>query len=186
MATIGGNIASAVPCSDFAPFFLITGSSVILSGGDSERVIGIDRYFVGPRQTVCGEFEMVTHLLVPKPGPRTGSAYLKFMLRATNGVAVAGAAAELVLDDRTPAAVERCRIVLTAVAPTPVIAREAGDFLTGRAPADESLREAAALARKAAVPITDIRGTAEYRLELVEVLARRSLEQALARAREAD
>jgi CO/xanthine dehydrogenase FAD-binding subunit len=183
MATIGGNIASAVPCSDFAPFFLVSGGSAVLSDGESERVAGIDGFFVGPRQTICGPREMVTHLLVPKPGPRTGSAYFKFMLRATNGVAVAGAAAEVVLEGRNPGTVARCRIVLTAVAPTPVLAREAGEFLAGKTPADETLRKAAALSRKAAIPITDIRGSKEYRLELVEVLARRALEKALSRAR---
>lgn len=184
MATVGGNIASAVPCSDFAPFFITAGGEAVLTDGDAVRTVRIEEYFLGPRETVRAETEVLTHLIVPKPGPRTAGAYKKFMLREINGVAVAGSAAEIGLGAGDPAPIVRCRIVLTAVAPTPLLVREAGRCLEGNIPSEELLAEAAAIARKAAQPITDIRGTKEYRHEIVEVLTRRALQEALARARE--
>jgi CO/xanthine dehydrogenase FAD-binding subunit len=184
MATVGGNIASAVPCSDFAPFFITAGAEAVLTSGGAERTVRVDEYFLGPRDTVREDTEVLTHLIVPKPKPRTGGAYKKFMLREINGVAVAGSAAEIVLSAGDPASITRCRIVLTAVAPTPLQVPEADRHLEGKVPSEKLFAEAAAIARKAARPITDIRGTKEYRYELVEVLTRRALEAALARARE--
>lgn len=184
MATVGGNIASAVPCSDFAPFFITAGGEAVLTDGTAERTVKLDTYFRGPRDTVREDTEVLTHLIVPKPKPRTGGAYKKFMLRAINGVAVAGSAAQIELGTGDPATITRCRIVLTAVAPTPLQVPEAERHLEGKVPSEELFAEAAAIARTAARPITDIRGSKEYRYELVEVLTRRALETALARARE--
>lgn len=194
IATVVGNIAGAVPSSDLAPFFIASGAEAVLSVGRAERRVKVEAFYVGPRETVCGEREVLTHLVVPKPRPSTGMSYQKFMLRGANALAVAGVAAMLVLEgggDTLPEGAEagailESRIVLTAVAPTPVIAGKAAGHLTGKPPSDNLIREAARIARQEARPITDIRGTAEYRSELVEVLTRRALQEALARARPED
>jgi carbon-monoxide dehydrogenase medium subunit len=195
IATLVGNIAGAVPSSDLAPFFIAAGAEAVLSDGHLERTVKIESYYVGPRETVCGDREITTHLVVPKPHRSTGMSYQKFMLRGANALAVAGVAAMLVLESGEPDKVPdgagsnsilEGRIVLTAVAPTPVIARKAGGHLTGKPPSRRVFEEAASIARQEAKPITDIRGTAGYRSELVEVLTKRALEEALARARTED
>jgi carbon-monoxide dehydrogenase medium subunit len=182
-ATIVGNIAGAVPSSDLAPFFIATGSEAALSTGDSERSVRIADYFLGPRETVCGECEILTHLLVPKPRRPGGMSYKKFMLRGANALAVAGVAGMLVLEDGAANTILESRIVLTAVAARPLIAEKASGYLTGKQPSKEVFKQAARMARQEAEPITDIRGTAEYRAQLVEVLTGRALEEALTRAR---
>jgi carbon-monoxide dehydrogenase medium subunit len=195
IATVVGNIAGAVPSSDLAPFFIASGAEAVLSAGHAERTVKVEAFYVGPRETVCGEREVVTHLVVPKPRPSTGMSYQKFMLRGANALAVAGVAAMLVLEgggaEAVPegaeaGAIVESRIVLTAVAPIPVIAGKAAGHLTGKPPSEDLIREAAQIARQEAGPITDIRGTADYRSVLVEVLTRRALQEALARARTED
>jgi carbon-monoxide dehydrogenase medium subunit len=183
IATVVGNIAGAVPSSDLAPVFIVAGGEAVLSAGESERRIKVEDYILGPRETVCGEREMLTHLLVPKPPPFTGMSYQKFMLREANALAVAGVAARLTLSGGATAGISGSCIAMTAVAPKPLIAREACAFLDGKEPSGDLFGEAAKIARAASQPITDIRGTDEYRCELVEVLTYRALEEALVRAR---
>jgi carbon-monoxide dehydrogenase medium subunit len=182
VATVAGNIAGAVPSADLAPVFMVAGAEAVLTSGTSERTVRVEDYFLGPRQTVCGECEILTHLVVPEPGPSTGMSYSKFMLREANALAVAGVAAMLALRGGSSATINECRIALTAVAPKPVVAREAAARLKGRAPSVETFQEAARVARQEARPITDIRGSAEYRADLVEVLTVRALGEALTRA----
>ncbi len=183
MATVVGNIAGAVPSSDLAPFFIVSGGEAVLSTGESERLVKVEDYILGPRETVCGDYEILTHLLIPKPPPRTGMSYQKFMLRGTNALAVAGVAARLTLTGGAMGKISESCIAMTAVAPKPLIAHEACTFLEGKQPSKDLFKEAAKLSRAAARPITDIRGTEKYRCELVEVLTVRALEEALARAR---
>ncbi|MCK4237470.1 MAG: xanthine dehydrogenase family protein subunit M [Candidatus Krumholzibacteria bacterium] len=182
MATVAGNIAGAVPSSDLVPFFVAAGGEAVLSSGESERSVRVADYIVGPRETVCGECEMLISLVIPKPLPRTGISYRKFMLRGANALAVAGVAASITLEEGAKEAISESCIVLTAVAPRPLIAREAGEHLKGKPTSRELFKEAAKIARRSAQPISDIRGTDRYRYELVEVLSLRALEEALARA----
>jgi carbon-monoxide dehydrogenase medium subunit len=95
-------------------------------------------------------------------------------------IAVVGAGVSVVLNNGH---FESARVALSSVAPTPVFVREAGEALAGQPVNDESIARAAAIARQAARPITDMRGTVEYRLHLCEVMTRRALQEAVARAR---
>ena len=97
-------------------------------------------------------------------------------------IAVAGAAVGVLVENGT---FRSARIALAAVAPTPLFVREAGQRLAGKPANAESINAAAEVARAAAKPITDMRGTAEYRRHLCAVLTRRALETAIARAKEA-
>jgi CO/xanthine dehydrogenase FAD-binding subunit len=183
IATVAGNIAGAVPSSDLAPFFIVAGGEAVLSVGESERRVKVEDYILGPRETVCGEREILTHLFIPKPPPFTGMSYQKFMLREASALAVAGVAARITLSGGPTGSISESCIAMTAVAPKPLIAREACEFLDGKEPSGDLFREAARIARAASQPITDIRGSDEYRYELVEVLTSRALEEALARVR---
>lgn len=183
MATAGGNLTAAVPCADLPPILSAMSATVTLWSADGEREVALESFHIGPRATVRREAEVLTAIHVAKLPPGFGAAYARFAQRDGNAIAVAGVAGSLLLaDDGT---VREARVVLNAVAPVPKLVREAGDALSGRPPDDEAFRLAATAARNAAEPITDVRGSAEFRRDLVAVLTRRALRSALDRAKEA-
>jgi carbon-monoxide dehydrogenase medium subunit len=179
LATIGGNIASAVPSADLPPLLLAAGASVILDCG-SPREVGLSEFFTGPRTTVCGEGEVLASVYFPLPPRGTGFSYKKVTLREANALAVVGVAARITLSREK---VKKAAIVLGAVAPTPLLANKASDLLIDKAPSEALFDASASLAKKEGSPISDIRGSAWYRQELIQVLTRRALDEALARAR---
>lgn len=183
IATVGGNLASGVPCADLPPVLIVLSASVRLWGPqDGFRSVPLDRFIPAVRRTVCRPEELVTDMIVPQPHPHFGAAYARFGLRAGNAIAVASVAASIRLD---PAGmISDARICLGAVAPVPKLIPDAAARLLGR-PADaEAFAEAAHAARALAEPISDIRGSADFRRELVEVLTRRALSRAAERAAE--
>jgi carbon-monoxide dehydrogenase medium subunit len=183
MATVGGNIAAAVPCADLPPILTAMNASVVLWSAEGEREVRLDRFFVGPRLTVLRENELLTAILVPRLPPRFGAAYARFQSRDGNAIAVASVAASLLLGDN--GLVRDARVVLGAVAPIPKLVESAGALLVGN-PADEDAFHAASDAAAAdAQPICDVRGSADFRREIVSVMTRRALAAALQRAQEA-
>jgi len=179
VATIGGNIASAVPSADLPPPLIAADASVVLDCGTS-REISLAEFFTGVRETVCGAGEVLASVWIPIPPPQTGSSYQKLALRGANALAVVGVASRIFLEGDK---IEKAVIVLGAVAPTPVLASQASDFLCGKIPSESLFDQAASLAREEGNPISDIRGSAWYRKELIPILTRRSLNAAFARAR---
>lgn len=183
VATVGGNIAAAVPCADLPPILTAMNASVVLWSTKGQREVPLDGFFVGPRQTVLGDNEVLTAILVPKLPPRFGAAYARFQLRDGNTIAVAAVAASLLLgDDDT---VQDARIVLGAVAPVPKLVESAAALLVGKPPDDDAFRMAADAAAAEAEPICDVRSSADFRREIVGVMTRRALAAALQRAQEA-
>ena len=180
MATIGGNIASAVPSADLPPPLIAAGSKVVLDCG-TVREMELAAFFTGVRETACTAGEILVSLWIPVPPPYAGSAYLKLALRETNALAVVGVASQISLDGGK---IAKASIVLGAVAPIPVVAEKASAFLCGQIPSEGIFDEAASLAIEAAEPISDIRGSAWYRERLIPILTRRSLGVAWQRARE--
>ena len=178
-ATVAGNICSAVPCSDFPVILISLGASVELQSQRGPRIVRLLEFFTGPRQTVRETDEILTRILIPKKKPGSGAAYLKFQRRASNSLSVASAAAFLATADGV---CSEARIVLGAVAPIPLLAREASASLAGQPVTAETIEQAAAIAREEAMPITDVRGSVDFRRELVQVLTRRALTLALARS----
>jgi carbon-monoxide dehydrogenase medium subunit len=176
MATIGGNIASAVPSADMPPPLIAADASVVLDCGTT-RAVDLADFYTGARETVCGAGEVLASVWIPIPPPRTGNSYQKLALREANALAVVGVASQISLEGDK---IARAKIVLGAVAPTPVLASEASAFLYDQVPSDTVFDEASTLANKAGKPISDIRGSAWYRKELIPILTRRSLEAALA------
>ena len=126
--------------------------------------------------------ELLVSLHFPAPVPNSGARYIRFIPRNEMDIAVAGAGVSVVLDNGT---IKSARVSLASVAPTPLFVKEAGDALVGKPATEESVRIASGLARDAARPITDMRGTIEYRKHLCEVLTRRALLTAIERAKEA-
>jgi carbon-monoxide dehydrogenase medium subunit len=183
MATIGGNIVSAVPCADLPPILTAMNASVEAWSPDGERRIPLESFFVGVRRTALRDNEILSAVIVPAPPAGFGAAYARFALRDGNGIAVASVAASLQLSgDGT---IEDARVVLGAVAPVPKLVESAVSLLIGQRPETAVFEKAAAAATEAAEPICDIRGSADYRREVVGVMARRALEKAKQRSEEA-
>ena len=181
LATMAGNIARAVPCSDLAPVFVAAGAEVLLNAGTSERRLLVRDCFVGPRVTVFRREEILTHILLPFPRPASGLSYRKFGLRGANAICVAGVAAAVRL--KAGGAIEEGRIVLGAVAPIPYVSKKASAYLAGKTPGDAVFDEAGRLAAQDSLPICDIRGSDQYRRDLVRPLTVDALVEALGRAR---
>jgi CO/xanthine dehydrogenase FAD-binding subunit len=180
-ATIGGNLASAVPCADLPPVLGVLGASVVLTSAANSRRVAVTDFFTGPRQTVLTTGELLTAVEVPALPPRCGAAYARLALRDGNAIAVASVAASLWLDESN--AIAGIRLMLGAVAPIPKPVRQAETALIG-ARLPDAATVGAALAMAAAEPISDLRASAAYRREVVGVLAARAIASAYSRAME--
>jgi aerobic carbon-monoxide dehydrogenase medium subunit len=180
-ATVGGNLASAVPCADLPPVLGVLDAVVVLASTLRSRTVHVSEFFAGPRQTVIQTGEILTAIELPPPPPYCGAAYERLALRDGNAIAVAAVAAALWLD--TAGAIAGIRLMLGAVAPIPqpVIQAEAA-LIGARLPA--AAERAALLAMAAADPISDLRASAAYRREMVGILTHRAVTTAYQRALE--
>ena len=179
LATVAGNICSAVPSADMAPILLALGARVRLYSRDGERVVPLAEFFTGPRTTVIAPGEVLVAIEVPAKGAGTGDASVRQGGREALSLPLAGAAAAVTLDGDISV---RAAVALGAVAPTPIMGAGVGEFLAGKRLTPEVLREAAELASAAARPIDDLRASKAYRLELVAVLTARAVARAAERA----
>ena len=179
LATVGGNLCNAAPSADMAPPLLALDAEAVIGGPVGRRRVPLASFFLGVRRTVLTQEELLLDIVVPAPGPRSGGCYLRHTPRRELDIAVVGVASQLALSDGV---CTTARIALAAVAPTPVRASAAEQALEGRPVTTEQIERAAALAVDAARPISDQRGSAEFRRHLVRVLTRRTLTAALARA----
>ncbi len=181
-ATLGGNICNAAPSADALPALMVLMAVCVVVGPQGSRSVPVSEFCTAPRCTVLEPGELLVSIHVPPPQATAGDCYRRFAVRAEMDIAVAGVAAWLRLSDERQTVTD-ARIALGGVGPTPLPADAAGRWLVGRAPTDDALAEAAARAREAARPISDVRGTAAQRRHLVGVLARHALQEALRRAR---
>jgi carbon-monoxide dehydrogenase medium subunit len=179
LATLGGNLCNAAPSADMAPPLLALEAEAVIAGPKGERRVPIADFFTGVRRTVLAADEVLLELVVPAPGPRSGGQYLRHTPRRELDIAVVGVASQLTLSDGV---CSKARIALAAVAPVPLRARAAEQALEGKPVTAEAIERAAELAVGVAKPISDQRGSADYRRHLVRVLTRRTLRTALTRA----
>ena len=179
LASLGGNLCNAAPSADMAPPLLALEAVAVIAGPRGERRVPFADFFTGVRRTVLGADEILVEIAVPAPGPRSGGQYLRHTPRRELDIAVVGVASQLTLSDGVCA---KARIALAAVAPVPLRAREAEQALEGTPVTTEAIERAAELAVGVARPISDQRGSADYRRHLVRVLTRRTLRTALTRA----
>ncbi len=179
-ASIGGNVCNAAPSADTIPALLIHEAVAHTASASGGREIPLIDFFAGPGQTVLEKGEILKELLLPSPSKQTASAYLRFIPRNEMDIAVAGVGS-LIEVDPANGIVTRARIALASVAPTPVRAYAAEELLEGAVIDAATIDKIADLAVEAAVPITDVRGSAEYRKELIRVLTKRTLNICLER-----
>jgi carbon-monoxide dehydrogenase medium subunit len=179
LATVGGNVCNAAPSADMAPPLVALDAEAVIAGPKGRRRVSLAKFFEGVRRTALAPDELLVEFVVAAPGPRSGGSYLRHTPRRELDIAVVGVASQITLTNGVCA---KARIALAAVAPTPVRATAAERALEGKPLTPERIEQAATLAVEAARPISDQRGSAEFRTHLVRVLTKRTLTSALARA----
>lgn len=183
IATLAGNLCNASPSADGAPSLICLGAKVKLVSQSGVRTVPLDEFFQGPGITVMQPGEILAEIQVPRPQPHSGGAYFKLSRTAVD-LAVVGVAAFVRVEPRKKSCAE-ARVALGAVAPTPIRAKEAEAIVRGKVIQDSLIEEAAQLATGASCCISDIRGSADYRTEVVHVLTKRALKEAWERAKAA-
>jgi carbon-monoxide dehydrogenase medium subunit len=181
VGTIGGNLAHADPNQDPPVTLIALGASVELASAGAERVVALEEFFTDYYETTLQPGEVIKSIRVPGLPPRSGSVFEKFLPRTADDYATVAVAAVITLDESG----ERCqdvRVALGSVGPTPIRSARAEEVLRGQSPTEKAIREAAALVPAELDPISDIRGSAEYKRDMAEVWVRRSLQQAVVRA----
>ncbi len=181
-ASIGGNLCNSSPAADAIPNLVVHNVSCHIAGPNGRRTVAVEDFCTGPGQNVLENGEFLVSLTFPKPPPNFGAAYLRFIPRNEMDIAVVGAGASVILSDDKET-IQSARVSLGAVAPTPLLVQEAGDVLAGQPISEETLNKAADLAKAAARPINDMRGTIAQRKHLSGVLTQRALRIAIDRAR---
>jgi carbon-monoxide dehydrogenase medium subunit len=177
-ATIGGNLAHGDPANDHPATMLALRAEVVATGPNGERVIPIDKFFVGIFQTALEPDEILTEIRIPTPAKGSGGAYVK-LERKVGDYATAAAAAQLTVEGGK---ISRAGLALTNAGPVPIRASAAEQFLAGKAPDEKTLAEAARMAADATTPNADRRGAVDYKKEMARVLATRALRKAALRA----
>jgi len=180
LGTAVGNLCSAVPSADMAPGLIVLGANLKTASSKGGRTIAVESFFTGPSESALAYDELVVEVQVPNPPPHSGMVYIKHTVRSAMELAIVGVATIVTLQDGI---CNEVKIALGAVAPTSMRATKAESALRGKPFSAELVKEAAEVASEECKPISDIRGTAEYRKEMVKVLTQRVLNQAKEEAR---
>jgi carbon-monoxide dehydrogenase medium subunit len=179
-ATVCGNLAHGDPANDHPATMLALGATVVATGPKGKREIGIEDFFPGLFTTALEPEEILTEIRIPVPPSGSGGAYLK-LERKVGDFATAGVAVQITLDGQ--GVCRKAGIGLTNVGLTPIKAKQTEAFLTGKALDEGTIKQAADVAASESQPMDDIRGSAEYKRDLVRVLTARALARAVQRAK---
>ena len=177
VATVGGALAHADPNQDPPVTLLALDAQVQLTSVAGSRDVPLTDFFTDYYETVLRPDELLTAIRIPLPQPHTGSAHVKFLPRTADDYATVGVAATIRLDPATGTC-QDCRIALGSVGSTPLRALQAEGVVRGQRLTPELLREAGAVAQQQTDPISDTRGSADYKRAMAGVFVRRALEQA--------
>jgi carbon-monoxide dehydrogenase medium subunit len=172
-ATVGGNMANATPSADVAPSLIALNATAKIVDADGERIVALEEFFRGPGQSIMSPEEILTEITIPKTSPQLVGEYIKFSPRDMMDLAYVGVAVAYDM-----AADKRCsgvRIVLGAVAPTPIRTRNAEALLEGQLLTEELAAKVSAEAARESKPISDVRSSADYRRAMVEAMTKRAL-----------
>jgi len=179
-ASLAGNLCNASPAADSVPAVIAARATVVIAGPGGRREIPAEAVCTGPGRTSLAKGEFIVEFKIPKPKPHQCDAYLRFIPRTEMDIAVVGCGVNVTLD--AGGTCIDARVVLGAVAPTTVIVEDAAKALIGHKLDAPTLAALDAAAQKACKPITDKRGTIEYRTKIAGVLARRTAAIAFERA----
>ena len=171
-ATVAGNLVTASPANDTISALLALGASVELSSLSGSRTLGLTEFFTGFRTTALAPDELVTKIIVPRMAASDRGVFVKLGLRRAQAISVVHLAVIVSLDEGL---VRDVTFAIGSVAPTVVLLPEVRDALVGHPLEAEQIDAAATVAASSVEPIDDLRGTAEYRRELVATMTRRAL-----------
>jgi|TARA_B110000483_G_scaffold224086_1_gene282546 carbon-monoxide dehydrogenase medium subunit len=180
-ASIGGNLCNSSPAADTIPALLVNGAQCVIVGPSGERTVAAEDFMTGVGQNCMVKGELLKMIHLPAPAAKTSDAYLRFIPRTEMDIAVAGAGVSVTVDDS--GICTAARVAIGAVSPTARLVSEAADALIGTMLDEDALQAAATAASDASSPITDRRGTAEYRKQIVGVLVKRAAKIAATRAK---
>ncbi len=173
-ATIGGNLCNASPAGDTIPAMIAVGAVCDIANADGGRQIPVEEFVTGVGRNALDAGEFLLGLKIPRPASNSSDAYLRFIPRTEMDIAVAGAGVSLTLE--ADGVCSAARVGIGAVAPTALLVPAAAEALVGSKLDADALAAAAAACSAASSPITDKRGTADYRRKVVGVLCRRAAE----------
>lgn len=179
--TIGGNLCSADPIGDPAPSLIALGSTLKLVSSRGERTVPLAEFFTDYFTTVIEPDEILAEIQVPPPAPHTGIEYMKFSTIEA-GIKTVSVSVSITLEPGSDICKD-AQIVMSAVAPTPLDAKKAGELLRGKKLTDELIAQAAELASQETDPTSDVHASAAYRKELVKVLVKRASKKAFEKAK---
>jgi CO/xanthine dehydrogenase FAD-binding subunit len=173
-ATIGGNMCNATPSADTAPALIALGATAKISGATGERSVSLEQFFRGPGQSVLAADEILTEIVIPKTPAGLVGEYIKFSPREMMDLAYVGIAVAYDFATQTKTC-SGVRIVLGAVAPTPIRAERAESALEGQSLSEALAEKAGNIAAEEAKPISDVRSSADYRRAMVGAMTKRAL-----------
>ena len=171
-ATIGGNLCNSSPAGDTIPALMTVSAVCVIASPGGSREVAVEDFVTGVGENCLESNEILVGLKIPRPGNNSADAYLRFIPRTEMDIAVAGAGVALALDEGGTCT--SARVAIGAVAPTVLLVEAASTALVGTKVDDDALNAAAAACSDAASPITDKRGTVEYRKKVVGVLCKRA------------
>jgi aerobic carbon-monoxide dehydrogenase medium subunit len=172
-ATIGGNMANATPSADVAPALIALNATAKIASTGGERTVSMEEFFRGPGQNVMNADEILTEITIPKTSPQWVGEYIKFSPRDMMDLAYIGVAVAYNLDNGKKC--EGVRIVLGAVAPTPIRAKNSEALLEGKVLTEELAAKVGDEAARESKPISDVRSSADYRRAMVGVMTKRAI-----------
>jgi xanthine dehydrogenase FAD-binding subunit len=179
-ATLVGNLCNGSPAADSVPAMATAGVELSVTNLQGTRRVPVMDIPAGPGRTHLAQGDVISAVHIPARGERGGDAYLRFIPRTEMDIAVVGCAVNLSLDDAD--VITQATVSLGAVAPTVLVLADAADTLIGSTLDDATLDTLAGLASAACNPISDKRGTIEFRTHVAGVLAKRTAKIAYARA----
>ena len=179
-ATIGGNLCNASPAGDSIPALVANDATCVIASGDGIRELPVVEFTTGPGVNALAANEFLLGLKMKNPQPRQADAYLRFIPRTEMDIAVVGCGVALAFDESGTCTM--ARVAIGAVAPTVLVVPAAADALLGSTVDEAALQAAGVACTEASSPISDKRGTAEYRRKVVAVLCRRAAQIAKDRA----
>ena len=171
-ASLGGNLCNGSPAGDSVPALIAAGCTAIIAGPDGKKELPIEEFHTGPGKTVLKNGEILVSLKFPKRESNSSDAYLRMTPRTEMDIAVVGCGVNLTLDNDICTSV---RVSLGAVAPTPLLIKEASDIMVGTNLNSEVLEKVAKICMESCNPINDKRGTIEYRTKVAGVLFKRAI-----------
>ena len=176
MGTIGGNLVNASPAADTGTSLLALGARLKLVSASGERDVAVEGFFTGPGETVLESNEILKEVVIPSQNADSRWAWYKLGKRKADICSVVSVAVALEMDGNI---CRLARIALGAVAPIPLLARQAGGLLEGKKPDEALIEKVAKTASEETTPIDDVRATAWYRRKVSETLVKRLLDQVL-------